>query len=106
MKLKAKLPCLVQIGPELDSNALNPTCCKNLENLNLDRSSRGLLNSAPVPTQLAEVQGGPVKASRAGGRQWSDTDSAMKVQTPQSITTGRQVGQLHLATQTDRQTDQ
>lgn len=56
----------------------------------------------PVPTQLAEVQGGPVEASGAGRRQRSDTDSALEVQTPQSVPTRRQVSQLHLATQAGR----
>lgn len=46
-----------------------------------------------------------MEASGAGWRQRSDTDSAVKVQTPQSITTRREVGQLHLETQTVRQTE-
>ncbi len=52
-----------------------------------------------VLTELAEVQEGPVEPNRTGRRQCTDTDSAMSVQPPQSITTGRQVSQLHLSTQ-------
>lgn len=49
-------------------------------------------------TKLAKVQGGPVQTSGTGWRQRANADSAVNVQTPQSILTGRQVSQLHLST--------
>lgn len=41
-----------------------------------------LQGTTQVRTQLAEVQGGPVKSRGTGRRQRPNTDSAMSVQTP------------------------
>lgn len=49
-------------------------------------------------TELAEVEGGPVESKRTGWRQCTNTDSAMNVQPPQSIATGRQMSEFHLST--------
>lgn len=58
-------------------------------------------NVIQVHTELAQVQGGPVETSRTGRRQRANTDSTISVQTPQRITTSRQVSQLHLSTQVE-----
>lgn len=58
-----------------------------------------LQGTTQVRTKLAEVQGGPVKSKGTGRRQRPNTDSAVRIQTPQSITTGSQLSQLHLNTQ-------
>lgn len=47
-------------------------------------------------TELAEVQGGPVESKGTGWRQRPNIDSAVSIQTPQSIKAGSQLGQLHL----------
>lgn len=61
-----------------------------------------LQGTTQVRTKLAEVQGGPVKSKGTGRRQRPNTDSAVRIQTPQSITTGSQLSQLHLSTQKER----
>lgn len=58
-----------------------------------------LQGETQVRTKLAEVQGGPVKSKGTGRRQRPDTDPAVSIQSPQSITTGSQMSQLHLSTQ-------
>lgn len=58
-----------------------------------------LQGQTQVRTKLAEVQGGPVESRGTGRRQRPNADSAVRIQSPQSITTGSQMGQLHLSTQ-------
>lgn len=47
-------------------------------------------------TELVEIQGGPVESKGTGWRQRPNIDSAVSIQTPQSIKAGSQLGQLHL----------
>lgn len=58
-----------------------------------------LQGQTQVRTKLVEVQGGPVESRGTGRRQRPNADSAVRIQSPQSIATGSQMGQLHLSTQ-------
>lgn len=59
----------------------------------------GLQGTTQALTKLVEVQGGPVKSKGTGRRQRPNTNSAVSIQSPQSIAAGSQLSQLHLSTQ-------